>query len=104
MRFSSYILVFYFLIITVLPSVRAIKTQFGTVTAQECGYKGTDCEMGKLIAGLTFSAVQFIKELKINVKQESEIGYSKEQIQFFYILFLRSPFQNFIWRPPKILL
>lgn len=100
MKNKIYILIFYFFAITILPSARALKLKYGSKLEQKCNHEET-CEMGKLVADLNFSAVQFVKEFKINVKQESEIGYSKEQIQFFYLLFVKSPLENSIWRPPK---
>ncbi|MGV7106148.1 hypothetical protein [Flavobacterium sp. U410] len=100
MKTKIYILIFYFFAITLLPSVRALRLQYGSKLEQKCNHEET-CEMGKLVADLNFSAVQFVKEMTIVPKEYFVSEYSQEQQQFFYVLFVKSPLENSIWRPPK---
>lgn len=100
MKFTIHIIIYYLFLITLLPSVRAIKMQF-SINSKECSFKGTDCEMGKLVANLNFSSVQIIKTMKLELKEFITLFYSQKQNQFFYILRLKSPLENSIWRPPK---
>ena len=70
MKFKVYILFIYLVTLTVLPSVRAMKLQFGETSEQACNSsEPIECDKGKLVMSLNFSPIQFVNELNFIFKQ-----------------------------------
>lgn len=104
MKFKIHILLFYLIALTALPSVRAMKMNFGNSCKMSCQKNDdSECEKGKFVMSLNFSPVQFVKELNydfIFVFQTVD----KKDTKSFYENFFNSNYQNAIWHPPKNLL
>lgn len=104
MKKAIYILVIYLALITLLPTVRALKVQFGSNFELTCD-KNEDfsCEKGKFVMSLNFSPVQIVKEIGFSF---SRIFYlpEKKSIDFYYESFIVSNFLHAVWHPPKHLL
>lgn len=87
-----------------LPSVRALKIQFGKSceTTQCENQTNSGCEKSKIIMNLNFSPVQFVAEQKI---PESNFNFdfitTQKENLFYYKIFIPR-YINSIWHPPKI--
>lgn len=100
MKFKIYILLFYLIALTVLPSVRAMKVQFGSTCEMSCQKsEESGCDKGKFVMSLNFSPVQFVKE--ISIYPTIYLIPLKEKIEIFYRNFLISNYFSNIWHPPK---
>lgn len=86
--------------LTILPSVRAMKVEFGDnckMTCQKTADSG--CEKGEFVMSLNFSPVQFVKE--VSIQSSIYLIPLKEKITIFYRIFLVSKYFSNIWHPPK---
>lgn len=83
-----------------LPSVRAIKLQFGSTCEMSCQKsEDTGCEKEKFVMSLNFSPVQFVKE--ISIYPTIFLIPLKEKTTVFYRNILVSNYFSNIWHPPK---
>jgi hypothetical protein len=99
-----YILFIYLVVLTVLPSVRAVKLQFAYNCEQNCDdSEQNKCEKGKFVMSLNFSPLQIIKSYNYNLHLNLFYFELKKE-STFYDAFVVSKFQNTIWHPPKYLL
>jgi hypothetical protein len=104
MKFKVYLLFIYLIALTALPSVRAIKLQFGNCIEQSCtNSEQNECENGKFVMGLNFSPVQVVTELNYSFKAILPDYKLKKETSFYEAYFV-SNYQNSIWHPPKFLL
>ena len=103
MKLRVHILLIYLIALTVLPSARAIKMQFGNTCEMSC-HKNDDseCENGKFVMSLNFSPVQFVKEVSFP-SVIFLIPLKEKTITFYRNFFVSNYFSN-IWHPPKFLL
>lgn len=103
MKFKVYLLFIYLIILTALPSVRAMKLQFVANHNQTCNSsEPIECEKGKLVMSLNFSPLQFINEFNYSFKNTVLYFDLKKETSFYESSFL-SFHQNSIWHPPKSL-
>lgn len=102
MKNVIYILLIYLTALTVLPSVRALKLQFGNSCEQSCdNSKQKECETGKFVMSLNFSPLQIIKSNNFNFNFEL-FDFELKKKTSFYDSFFVSNIQNSIWHPPKV--
>ena len=104
MKFKVYILFIYLIVITAMPSVRAVKLHFGNnyeVTSENSEEK--KCAIGKFVMSLNFSPVQMINEIHFSFKAILTYFDLKKETSFYEAYFV-SIYQNSIWHPPKFLL
>mgnify|MGYP006146598553 CR=1 FL=1 len=94
-------MLFYLVVLTVLPSVRAVKVLLGNSCEMSC-QKSEDsgCDKGKFVMSLNFSPVQFVKEISIYLA--IYLIPLKEKKEILYRKFLVSNYFSNIWHPPKI--
>jgi hypothetical protein len=104
MKLKVYILFIYLIVLTALPSVRAIKLQFGSNCEQTCdNSEKKECKNSKFVMGLNFSPVQVINEIHYLLKTIIPDFKLKKESSFYEAYFV-SIYQNSIWHPPKFLL
>ena len=102
MKFKVYILFFYLVVLTALPSVRAIKLQFGNNCEQTCdNSEQKECNAGKFVMSLNFSPLQIIKSYNYNMNFEL-FDFELKKETSLYEAFFMSKYQNAIWHPPKV--
>lgn len=102
MKFVAYLLLFYLTLLTALPSVRAVKMQFGNNCEMSiANAKQNECEKGKFVSALNFSALQFVGELQYSIKSNF-FNFDAKPSKSFYDSFFVSNYQNSIWHPPKV--
>lgn len=102
MKLKVYLLFIYLITLTALPSIRAMKLQFGT-NKQICNSsKPLECEKGKLVMSLNFSPLQFINEITYTFKDSILYFDFRKETSFYESSFI-SFHQNSIWHPPKSL-
>lgn len=101
MRYISYLLFTYLMVLHTLPSVRAVKLILNYETHNTCkSSEPVNCDKGKVIMNLNFSPLQFVNELNIkSALSITEFQLTKEQSSYEKIFI--SKFQNSIWHPPK---
>lgn len=101
MKFKVCLLFIYLVSLTVLPSVRAMKLQFGEVSEQTCdSSEPVECDKGKLVMSLNFSPLQFVNELNFIFKN-IVFDFDLRKETSFYESFFIPIYQNSIWHPPK---
>ena len=101
MKSKVYILFIYLVVLTALPSVRAVKLQFGNNCEQNCDdSEQNKCEKGKFVMSLNFSPLQIIKSYNYNLNLNFFYFELKKE-STFYSVFNVSKYQNIIWHPPK---
>ena len=89
------------MVLMIVPSVRALKVQFGGECKMSCQKsEDSECEKGKFIMSLNFSPVQFVKE--IIIYPTVYFIPLKEKPKTIYRIFLVSNYFSNIWHPPKI--
>ncbi|WP_320814468.1 hypothetical protein [Flavobacterium sp.] len=104
MKNFTYILLLYLIALTALPSVRAVKLQFGNNCEQKCNNsEQKKCENGKFVMSLNFSPLQFINEYSSDLNFEL-FDFELKKETSFYEIFFNSNYLNSIWDPPKLLL
>jgi hypothetical protein len=104
MKFIVYILFIYLIALTALPSVRAIKLQFGSNCEQSFdNSEEKECEHSKFVMGLNFSPVQVIHEINFSLKAMISDFKLKKETSFYEAYFV-SIYQTTIWHPPKFML
>lgn len=104
MKSKVYILFIYLVVLTALPSVHAVKLQFGNSNEQTCcDSEQNECENGKFVMSLNFSPLQIIKSCNYNFNLDLFYFELKKETSF-YDSFFASNFENNIWHPPKYLL
>ena len=106
MKFIVSFLCFYFLIIILLPSVKAVKTQFAenSKTSYELSNSRHDfydqsCEKEKCFLSLKFNTSSFLL-----FNQNYKISTSKNVVQLLkskYHKNLTSTYNSSIWEPPE---
>lgn len=104
MKFKIYILFIYLIVITAMPSVRAVKLYFGNnyeLASENSEEK--ECAIGKFVMSLNFSPVQVINEIHYSFKVILTYFDLKKETSFYEAYFV-SIYQNSIWHPPKFLL
>lgn len=104
MKFKVYILFYYLIVISAMPSVRAVKLHFGNnyeLTNENSEEK--ECAIGKFVMSLNFSPVQVINEIHYSFKAIIIFFDLKKETSFYEAYFV-SIYQNSIWHPPKNLL
>ncbi len=102
MKFKVYILFIYLVVLTALPSVRAVKLQFCNNSEQTCNnLEQNNCDAGKFVKSLNFSPLQIMKSYNYNLNFELFDFELKKEISFYDSFFV-SNFQNNIWHPPKV--
>lgn len=106
MKFFTCIICFYLAVLTVLPSVRAVKMQF----AEKCqssdqltdpNAETSGCEKGQLVMKLNFSPVQFINTPLVVNTTVIALFEPSEQHNLSYEKVFISTYNNTIWQPPK---
>lgn len=104
MKNLIYILLLYLFALSALPSVRAMKLQFGDNCEKSCnGFEKNNCEKGKFVMNLNFSPLQFVKSLYYTLDFGFYVFKLKEKTSF-YKSFIISIYQKSIWNPPKKIL
>lgn len=108
MKFFAYILCLYLTILTVLPSVKAVKMQFVEKCQSSCQKNNPDnntsgCEKGKFIMNLNFSPVQFINAQWIQNTSITQLFESPKKENSGYEKVFISKYKNSIWQPPKLI-
>lgn len=108
MKFFAYILCFYLVALTTLPSVRAMKIQFSEKHQSSCQKNNTKtgepsgCEKGKIIMNLSFNPVHHtISQSFLNTDKISFIEIPGKGNIIYTAVFI-SQYKNSIWQPPKI--
>lgn len=110
MKSWSYILCFYLLVLMGLPTVRALKMQFGTPCEQttcesdsSCDKNSSNgCEKGKFVMSLNFSPVQFVGTQDLSsILFSLDVVRDKKQTSYYEKIFI-SKYQQSIWHPPKL--
>lgn len=107
MKFFAYIISFYIIALTVLPTVRAIKKTYAE-KCQTSWSKNNDnqpdgCEKGKIVMSLNFSPIQFVGEFRFLLKPSfNEFETIKIKNSNYKKIFI-DQFQHKIWQPPKII-
>lgn len=93
-----------------LPSVRALKMQFGTTCEQTTCESDTSCdknssngcEKGKFVMSLNFSPVQFVGTQDLSsILFTLDVVSDKKQSSYYEKIFI-SKYQQAIWHPPKL--
>lgn len=103
MRVTIYILLFYLFSITALPSVRALKVQFGSNCEHSCSKKKqNECDNAKFVMSLNFSPLQFVNEIQYSLTSDL-LNFDKQKQKSFYDAFFISKYLNSIWNPPKLM-
>lgn len=98
MKYFAYIICFYILALTVLPSVRAIKHDY----IEKCkSLEEKGCEKSKFITNLNFSPIQIINELSVLNKSSLHLLVSKSTVNLVYNKIFIDNFQNNYWQPPR---
>lgn len=101
MQFKIHILLIYLTVLTALPSVRAIKLQFGNKSEQTCENSAQNkCVTGKFIMLLNFTPLQIIKAHNFYIKAVF-FDVELQRASSFYKVFLISNYLTSIWHPPK---
>jgi peroxiredoxin len=107
MKQLIYILFFYLMALNTLPSIRAIKIQFRDKCEMNCNNSkdnssnsSSGCEKSKIVMGLNFSPVQFIKEYSIKQIILLE-DFQTNSLKSYYEALFISKYQEVIWHPPK---
>ena len=102
MKAKVYILFIYLIVLTALPSVRAVKLQFENNCEKTCdNSEQNGCEKGKFVMGLNFSPLQIIKSYAYNLNLDFFYFELKKEASFYDAFFV-SNYQNNIWHPPKV--
>lgn len=106
MKTKVYLLFIYLVVLTALPSVRAVKLQYVNNTEHNCNDSGQDeCENGKFVMSLNFSPLQIIKSYNHSSNLNIDLfDFELKNESSFYDAFFVSKYQNSIWHPPKHLL
>lgn len=109
MKFFAYIVCFYVTLLTVLPTVRAIKMHFSEKHETSCHNSNSQqneapssCEKGKFIASLNFSPLEIINTLQLQKVVVSQQFESLKKENLFYKKVFIPKYKNTIWQPPKI--
>lgn len=109
MKFFASILFLYIMVLTALPSVRAVKVTFIGKCHSESQQSSTEnnyplgCQKGKIIMMLNFSPIQYFNE---SLPYASAITHTFETIKKEKLnhkkVFI-DQYHNNIWQPPKII-
>jgi len=99
-----YILLLYLFALSALPSVRAMKLQFGNNCEQTCdNSEQKECNAGKFVMSLNFSPLQIVKSFYYTLDLDF-LDFKLKEKTSFYKSFMISIYQKSIWNPPKKIL
>ena len=109
MKFFASILFLYIMVLTALPSVRAIKVTFIGKYHSESQQSSCenndplDCQKGKIIMMLNFSPIQYFNESLpyFSAVSNSFETIKKEKLNYKKVFI--DQYHNSIWQPPKII-
>lgn len=99
MKIRIFLLLFYVMTLTTLPSVRAIKLWMGH-SCEKMELDKPDCEKSKFIMSLQFNPMQIINEFFFHSISFYDLHNTPTKKSYYETLFIQK-YQHNIWHPPK---
>lgn len=107
MKFWATVLIAYIMVLTVLPSVRAMRVTYGHCPMQmqhktQDGQDSEGCQKGKFIMTLNFSPVHYVAQNLDWAAHSIPLFFSHKKALLTYHKVLIDQYDHQIWQPPKI--
>lgn len=107
MKFWATVLIGYIMVLTALPSVRAIRITYGHCPMQmqnktSDNQDAEGCQKGKFIMTLNFSPVHYVGQTPDWAVGSIPLFFSHKKALLTYHKVLIDQYNHQIWQPPKI--